>query len=105
MDKLRIHDDARAEYIESYVWYHERGSHIAEAFEREVEHALEALQESPDRWSVYVGMWRRILLRRFPFGIVYGALDNQIVVVAIMHTRRKPGYWKNRMFDVLPNKE
>jgi len=49
---------------------------------------------------VYGGKWRRILLRRFPFGVVYGVMDDQIVVVAIMHTRRKPGYWKNRMFDV-----
>lgn len=38
MDKPFIHEDARAEYVESYVWYHERGSHIVEAFEREVEH-------------------------------------------------------------------
>ena len=52
MHKPVIHDDARAEYIESYVWYHERGRHIAEAFEREVEHALEALYEFPDRWPV-----------------------------------------------------
>lgn len=102
MDKLVIHEDARAEYIESYVWYHERGNHIAEAFEREVEHALEVIQGFPDRWPVYVGKWRRILLRRFPFGIVYGVVDNQIVVVAIMHNRRKPGYWKDRNFDVLP---
>jgi hypothetical protein len=36
MEKPFIHEDARAEYVESYVWYHERGSHIAEAFEREV---------------------------------------------------------------------
>ena len=104
MHKLFIHDDARTEYIESYAWYSERGGHIAEAFEREVEHALEALQEVPDRWPVYVGTWRRMLLRRFPFGIVYGVMDNQIVVIAIMHTRRKPGYWKNRMFDVLTHR-
>ncbi len=102
MDKPVIHDDARAEYIESYVWYHERGPHIAEAFEREVEHAIAALYEFPDRWPVYIGKWRRILLRRFPFGIVYGVMGNQIVIVAIMHTKRKPGYWKDRMFDVLP---
>ena len=105
MDSLVIHGDARAEYIESYVWYHERGPHIAEAFEREVEHTLEALQEFPEHCPVYVGKWRRILLRRFPFGIVYGFIDNRIVVVAIMHTRRKPGYWKKRIFDVLPNRE
>lgn len=103
MDKPVIHEDAQAEYVESFVWYHERGNHIAEAFEREVEHALGALQETPDRWPVYAGTWRRILLRRFPFGIVYGVMDDQIVVIAIMHTRRKPGYWKNRLFDVLPN--
>ena len=105
MNKPVIHDDARSEYVESYAWYHERGSHIADAFEREVEHAFESLQEFPDRWPVYIGIWRRILLRRFPFGIVYGVIDNQLVVVAIMHTRRKPGYCKNRMFDVLPNGE
>lgn len=105
MNKPVIHDDARIEYIESYAWYHERGSHIAEAFEREIEHALEALQKFPDRWPVYVGTWHRILLRRFPFGIVYGFMNNQIVVVAIMHTRRKPGYWINRIFDFLPNRK
>lgn len=100
MDKPKpvIHHDARAEYIESYAWYHERGSHIAEAFEREVEHALEALQEFPDRWPEYVGPWRRIFLRRFPFGIVYRVIEKQIVVIAIMHTKRKPGYWQKRMF-------
>lgn len=104
MNKLLVHDDARAEYVESYVWYHERGSHIAEAFEREVEHAIELLADFPDRWPLYVGSWRRVLLRRFPFGLVYGVRDNRIVVIAIMHTRRKPGYWKNRMLDVLPDK-
>jgi len=105
MDKPVIHDDARTEYIESYAWYYERGSHIAEAFDREIEHALEVLQKFPDRWPVYVGIWRRILLRRFPFGIVYGYMGKKIVVIAIMHTRRKPEFWKNRMFDALPNRK
>jgi hypothetical protein len=43
MDKPFIHEDARAEYVESYVWYHERGSHIAEAFEREVDRPKSSL--------------------------------------------------------------
>ena len=59
MDKPFIHEDARAEYVESCVRYHERGSYIAEAFEREVEHALELLQNS-DSWPVYFRRWRRI---------------------------------------------
>lgn len=55
MDRLLIHEDARSEYIESYVWYHERGSHIADAFEREVEHALQKVCEFPDCWALYTG--------------------------------------------------
>jgi hypothetical protein len=46
-----------------------------------------------------------ILLRRFPFGIVYGVMGNQVLVVAIIHTRRKPGYWMNRVLDVLPDRK
>jgi len=46
MDKIIFHDAAREEFIESYYWYFERGRHIAEAFEHEVERALGALQEN-----------------------------------------------------------
>jgi len=103
MDRIVFHDAARREYIASYAWYYERGSHIAEAFEHEVERALEVILDAPERWPFYAGSWRRILLRRFPFGIVYGIWDGSIVVLAVMHTRRRPGYWKQRTLDVVPN--
>ena len=47
MDNPVLHEEARAEYVESYLWYYKRGSHIADAFEREIENALEALRNSP----------------------------------------------------------
>jgi toxin ParE1/3/4 len=102
MDKIHFHDAAREEYIESYFWYFERGRHIAEAFEREVDRALNILVEAPDLWPLYVGTWRRILLRRFPFALVYGKQDGIITIIAVMHTKRHPGYWKKRMLDVVP---
>ncbi len=102
MDRIDFHAAARQEYVESYAWYYERGSHIAEAFEHEVERALEVILEAPERWPLYVGRWRRILLRRFPFGIVYGRRNDGIVVIAVMHTKRRPGYWKQRTLDVVP---
>jgi hypothetical protein len=40
MNRLIFHDAAREEYVASYAWYYERGSHIAEAFEHELERAL-----------------------------------------------------------------
>lgn len=40
---------------------------------------------------------RRISLRRFPYGVVYVVLDELLVVVAVPHNRRRPGYWYDRL--------
>jgi len=39
---------------------------------------------------------RRVLLKRFPYSIVYIELEAQVRVLAFAHLRRKPGYWKSR---------
>ncbi len=96
MAEIRFHDAAREEYLESYLWYFERGIHIAATFEHEVDLALQAILEKPEQWPVYTGKWRRILLRRFPFAIIYKQADTLITVIAVMHTSRRPGYWKAR---------
>ncbi|MCI0365313.1 MAG: addiction module protein, partial [Phycisphaerales bacterium] len=36
---------------------------------------------------------RRRQLRRFPYGIVYSVRSDHILVVALMHLHRRPGYW------------
>lgn len=102
MDKIIFHDAAHEEYVESYVWYYERGVHIAEAFEHEMERALNTVLKTPDQYPVYVGAWRRVLLRRFPFGIIYKNQDGVVIVIAVMHTRRRPGYWEQRKLEVVP---
>jgi plasmid stabilization system protein ParE len=40
---------------------------------------------------------RRALLRRFPFSLIYAAEPDAILVVAIAHQRRRPGYWQDRI--------
>ena len=33
---------------------------------------------------------------RTPYGIIYQARENYILIVAVAHLHRKPGYWKDR---------
>ena len=40
---------------------------------------------------------RRMLLGTFSFKVVYAAESEAIIMAAIAHTSRKPGYWKGRM--------
>ncbi len=39
---------------------------------------------------------RRFLLRRFPYVIIYEIVSDEIHILAVAHTKRRPGYWKNR---------
>ena len=98
MNKVEIffHPEATDEYVASYVWYYERGPHLAEAFEHEIERALRLVVDAPDRWPIYIGKYRKILVKRFPFSLVYTNTETGIVVIAVAHGNRKPGYWKKR---------
>ena len=36
-------------------------------------------------------------MKKFPYAVVYLELVDEIVVVAIAHSHRKPGYWRGRI--------
>lgn len=40
-----------------------------------------------------------MLTNRFPFTIIYVEREQEFLVIAVAHTSRKPGYWKNRLLE------
>ena len=40
---------------------------------------------------------RRFFVRRFPYAVIYRPTSTVIQNIAVMHLRRDPDYWKNRM--------
>lgn len=52
--------------------------------------------EAPNRYPISLHRTRRILFDRYPFSIYYRVTDDEIVVVAVAHQKRRPGYWASR---------
>ncbi|MBX3301539.1 MAG: hypothetical protein KF693_04925 [Nitrospira sp.] len=46
--------------------------------------------------SSRVPRFRRYLLQRFPYGLIYAVEGQTIFVATVMHLKRKPGYWISR---------
>lgn len=88
--------EAEQEMIEAALYYQSYTSGLGVDFLSEVEHALKFIMESPNTYPILEGKLRRRLLRRFPFGILYRVEPGEIVITAVAHLRRKPGYWKKR---------
>lgn len=100
--EVAFHPGAAADYEEAYAWYAARGATLALEFEREVERCLRLIVEAPRRWPAFDSQRRRIIVRRFPYSIVYEVTDAQIFVLAVVHGRRRPSYWRGRVTSPSP---
>ena len=95
--KVEFHEDAALEYEAAFDWYMGRSILAASKFASALSRAMDMIVEAPQRWPTGRNGTRRFLLQKFPFAVVYRERPAVIQVVAIAHTRRKPGYWKQRV--------
>jgi hypothetical protein len=99
--KLRVHEAAEQELLEGAKSYEERQIGLGEQFLGEYQAAVlkilaahrsyPKLETSRTRRDI-----RRCFLNRFPYYVAYELHTEQIVVLAIAHTKRRPNYWIRR---------
>jgi len=87
---------AEEEMIAAARYYESQSPGLGSAFLDEVEQATNGLAAHPQAAPVVRNGIRRRLLTRFPFGLLYQVEDTRIVIIAVMHLRRRPGYWEGR---------
>jgi plasmid stabilization system protein ParE len=68
-------------------------------FALEVHATVRRVVEHPQAWPVLDEPIRRRITNRFPYGVLYveEADGDRILILAVMHLHRKPGYWKDRV--------
>jgi toxin ParE1/3/4 len=87
---------AREELNQAAAFYDASVPGLGDAFLDDVERAIQTILGSP-RIGASVGRkFRRTILHRFPFSVVYAECEGEIVIVAIAHQRRRPGFWRGR---------
>lgn len=92
---VRFLAPARDEFLAAVDFYDEKAPGLGAEFVDELESMPARLREDPRMGTPHLGETRQIPLRRFPFNLVY-LFDEAIVVVAVAHQRREPGYWRDR---------
>ena len=95
--KVRFHPHAHAELRAARNWYQERSPLSAIAFAQSFDTALSRVIESPNGYPAADHGTRKFVLQRFPFNVFYLARETEIIVVAVAHQKRRPGYWSSRI--------
>ena len=95
--KYEFHPDALAEYKDAASYYASCQPGLEQRFISAVEHAIQLISESPERWRIIDEDIRRCLTKVFPYAILYTIETDYILIIAVMHCNREPGYWRNRL--------
>jgi plasmid stabilization system protein ParE len=96
MYELVVHENADEELSAAAVFYEARETDLGKKFLEELSQVFQRIAEHPLSWSILFDDYRRCLMDRFPYGVVYRIEGQRILVFAIAHVRRRPGYWKDR---------
>jgi toxin ParE1/3/4 len=88
--------DAHVEMIDAARFYAARTPGLGLTFLDAVERAVADIRQSPKRWPMVRRGIRRRLVAQFPYGVLYREDPEEIVIMAVMHLHRRPGYWRGR---------
>ncbi|MGM0460492.1 MAG: type II toxin-antitoxin system RelE/ParE family toxin [Bacteroidota bacterium] len=96
---VSFHPEAENEFSEAISYFEDQQRNLGIDFSAEVHKTIQRIKANPRSWTIISRSIRRILVHRFPFGILYhyDLKSAHIYIVAVMHLRKKPGYWINRM--------
>jgi plasmid stabilization system protein ParE len=95
--KIRFLSFAQQELDEAVEYYNHEVPGLGKDFVAEIRAVLERIRHFPNGWRPLTENVRRCRLRRFPYGLIYAADNEEIIVIAVAHLHRRPDYWRKRL--------
>lgn len=98
--KIRYLAVARDEIREAADYYAAISPDLGLAFRRDLRHIMRLVATMPLAWPSCGPDTRKCLLTRFPYLAIYAHLPGELLVLAVGHQHRRPGYWRDRLHDM-----
>ena len=95
--KYALHPESESDIREAAEYYKERaGNALSQALLTEFERSIQLLMQHPILGSLWHHGKRRLVMRHFPYSVIYTVAGEEIRVLAVAHHSRRPGYWRKR---------
>lgn len=94
-----FHPDARMELLEAVEYYENSRTGLGTEFLNSINEALESIRSMPLAYPLVGRDIHRLLVKRFPYGVVYSVQEESVRIWAVMHLKRRPGYWRKRLIN------
>ena len=92
-----LHPEAVRDLRDAAEFYRNRAdTTLSQSLLAEFEQSVALLLQHPGLGAIWRNGRRRLLMKRFPYSLIYSVAGEQIQILAVAHQSRKPDYWRNR---------
>ncbi len=94
---VEILEVAQTELEDAILFYELEQPGLGRRFKTEARQAVKRIRRYPHAWPIERDDMRKCFVHKFPYTIFYSVQEHTIVILAIAHQHRKPGYWIDRL--------
>jgi len=91
-----VHEAAEAEINKAADFYDIESPGLGSVFIDEIQRAIERIGEFPEAAPLIRGRVRKKALFKFPYSLMYSVRQDEIRILAVVHQKRRPFYWRGR---------
>ena len=97
MIAARFLKPAEAEAHEAAAYFDEQRAGLGDRFEQDLLAAVNFVIEHPLAGNSMNKHVRKFRLRTFRYNLIYAIDAGEVIIVAVAHHKRRPGYWGGRL--------
>jgi len=91
--KIKVFPEALTDIQNASDWYNEQSYGLGTRFQKQVIKQVDKLNDTAELYKVRYGEVRCIVIKKFPFMVHFLIEDENVLILAILHTSRNPKIW------------
>ena len=97
MKRHAFHREAEEEYADAAEYYARLDPELGRRFYAEIERLIRDIRQQSERFRIFEAPIRRSFSVVFPYAVLYVEQPDRVLIIALMHMKRRSGYWKKRL--------
>ncbi len=95
--KITFLEEAQSELDQAIEYYNSESPGLGAELLNEILNTLDRIVNFPKAWHPLSENTRRCQTSRFPYGLIYSVLENEILIISVSNLHREPDHWKDRV--------
>ena len=98
--KVIVRHEAEDDLKEAFSWYEDKRTGLGYDFLLQIDAGINFINRNPEIYPIEYKGTRKHVIKRFPYKIVYLVEEEKIIILAVIHCKRRPDLIKKRIDSI-----